>query len=78
MIVVAFIAILTIIAFPKYQNEVVKGERAEGKAALLQAAQIEERYYTSNNQYGTLELWPRPASTLSQAMTQPIPHIPLP
>ncbi len=54
MIVVAIIGILTIIAFPIYQNEVVKGKRAEGKATLLQAAQIEERYYTANNQYGTL------------------------
>jgi type IV pilus assembly protein PilE len=54
MIVLTVIAILAMIAYPIYQNEIIKGKRAEGKAALMQAAQIEERYYTANNQYGTL------------------------
>ncbi|HYA19158.1 MAG TPA: type IV pilin protein [Burkholderiales bacterium] len=54
MIVVTILGILAMIAFSIYTNEVIKGKRAEGKAALMQAAQIEERYYTANNQYGTL------------------------
>ncbi|HUL40979.1 MAG TPA: type IV pilin protein [Burkholderiales bacterium] len=54
MIVVVIIGILAMIAFSVYTNEVIKGKRAEGKASLMQAAQIEERYYTANNQYGTL------------------------
>jgi type IV pilus assembly protein PilE len=51
MITVAVVAILASIALPAYQEQVAKSKRAEGKSALLRAAQSMERYYTSNNTY---------------------------
>ncbi|MGH9960023.1 MAG: type IV pilin protein, partial [Pyrinomonadaceae bacterium] len=51
MITVAVVAILASIALPSYLEQVRKSKRAEGKSALLRAAQNMERYYTSNNTY---------------------------
>lgn len=51
MIVVAVIAILSMIAYPAYQSQVIKGNRAEGKSAVLKTAQALERYFTVNNTY---------------------------
>jgi type IV pilus assembly protein PilE len=51
MIVVAIIAILSAVAYPAYTNSVMKGKRAEGRAALLGLLQQEERYFTQNNSY---------------------------
>jgi type IV pilus assembly protein PilE len=45
MIVVAVVGILTAIALPSYQEHVRRSKRAEGKAALLKAAQLQERIY---------------------------------
>lgn len=45
MIVVAVIGILSAIAFPSYQEHVRRAKRAEGKSALLKAAQLQERIY---------------------------------
>lgn len=53
MIVVAVIAILAAIAYPSYTEQVAKGRRAEGRAALLIAGQRLERYYTQFNTYET-------------------------
>lgn len=53
MIVVVVIGILSALAWPSYQDSVKKGKRAEGKAALLQAAQSMERFMTTNNTYTT-------------------------
>jgi len=53
MTVVAVIAILAAIAYPSYMEHVRKGKRAEGKAGLLKAAQVLERWYSDNNSYGT-------------------------
>ena len=51
MIAVAVIALLAAIALPSYQDHLLKVRRAEGKAALLRALQLEERWYTSNGTY---------------------------
>lgn len=51
MIVVAIVGILAAIALPAYQGSVLKSGRAEGKAALLGAAQRLERCLTEFNAY---------------------------
>jgi len=51
MIVVAIIGILAAIAYPSYQDQVRKSGRADGKAALLGAVQLAERFFTQNNTY---------------------------
>lgn len=53
MIVVAVIAILASIALPFYGDQVEKGRRAEGKAALLRTALAQERHYTNSGSYAT-------------------------
>ncbi|MGH9960787.1 MAG: type IV pilin protein [Pyrinomonadaceae bacterium] len=56
MITVAVVAILASIALPSYLEQVRKSKRAEGKSALLRAAQNMERYYTNNNTYNAPSL----------------------
>lgn len=51
MIAVVVIAIIAAVGFPSYQEYVNRGKRAEGKSALLRAAQQMERYYSLNNCY---------------------------
>lgn len=51
MIVVAVIGILGAIAYPSYQEYVRKARRAEGRTALMEMLQQQERYMTQNNTY---------------------------
>lgn len=51
MIVVAIISILGAIAYPSYQEYVRKSRRAEGRTALIELLQQQERYMTQNNTY---------------------------
>lgn len=51
MIVVSIVAILGAIAYPSYLDSVRKGKRAEGRTALLELLQQQERYMTQNNTY---------------------------
>lgn len=51
MIVVAVVSILAAIAYPSYQDQVIKSHRSEGKAALMQVAQRLERCYTRANDF---------------------------
>lgn len=51
MIAVVVVAILASVAYPSYHDFVVRSKRAEGKAALLDAAQTLERYFTTHNAY---------------------------
>jgi type IV pilus assembly protein PilE len=51
MIVVAIIGILGAIAYPAYTNSVLKGRRAQGRTALTELLQQQERYMTQNNTY---------------------------
>jgi len=51
MTAVAVLGILAAIALPSYQESVLKGRRAEGRAALLELMQAQERYATQHNCY---------------------------
>ena len=54
MITVAVVGILTAIALPSYQSYVERSRRADGRAALLRAAQWMERAASVRGQYPTL------------------------
>lgn len=45
MIAVVIIGLLAAVAFPSYQEHTRSARRGEGKAALLKAAQLQERIY---------------------------------
>lgn len=51
MIALVVIAILAAIGYPSYTEYVNRGKRAEGKGALMRAAQQMERFYSVNNCY---------------------------
>ena len=51
MITVAVIGILGAIAFPSYMESVRKSRRAEGRTAMMEVLQQQERYMTQNNTY---------------------------
>lgn len=53
MIVVVIIGILTAIAFPNYREFVARAKRSEAKAALLQVAINQEKFYLQNNSFTT-------------------------
>ena len=74
MTVVVVISILVAVAYPSYQDHVRKAKRAEGKAALLKAAQMLERAYSDNNAYPTdlAPLFGRPANSAVYSGENPI------
>lgn len=51
MITVAIIGILASIAYPAYTDSILKGRRAEGRTALTELMQQQERYATQRNTY---------------------------
>ena len=51
MIVVVVIGLLAVIAYPNYRGFVARAKRNEAKAALLQIATNQERFYLQNNTY---------------------------
>jgi type IV pilus assembly protein PilE len=51
MVVLVIIGILVAIAYPGYQSQMQKTRRADGQAALLNAAQALERCFTRFNVY---------------------------
>lgn len=55
MIVVAIIGILSAIAYPSYTQYVLRGNRSEGMAMLMDAAARQERYFAQNNSYVTAQ-----------------------
>ena len=67
MVAVAIVAILAGIALPAYQDSMRKGRRAEGQAALTDAAARQEQYFMDNKSYATtmvaLGFTANPAST---------------
>ena len=68
-IVLVIIGIIAGFAFPSYRGFVDSAKRTEAKAILLEISQIQERFYTLNNRYGTMtELgYPDPLVTNSGA-----------
>ena len=51
MITVAILAIIAAVAIPSYTSYVDRGKRAEARAALLDIAARQERYYSNNRKY---------------------------
>jgi type IV pilus assembly protein PilE len=51
MIVTAIIGILAAIAYPSYTQYVLRSNRADAQAILMESAQFMERYFTTNNSY---------------------------
>ncbi len=51
MIVVLVIGVLAAIAYPSYQDSLVKSRRADAKAALLELSVFMERLYTTTGCY---------------------------
>jgi type IV pilus assembly protein PilE len=54
LVVVTIIGILVAIAYPGYQSQLQKTRRADGKSALLNAAQALERCFTRFNAYNNV------------------------
>lgn len=53
MITVAIIGILASIAYPSYIDYITKSGRAEGVAAVMRIANLQEQYYLDNRAYAT-------------------------
>lgn len=51
MIVVVIVGIMAAIAFPNYREFAARAKRNEAKAALLQIATNQEKWYLQNNQF---------------------------
>lgn len=51
MVVVVIVAILAMVAYPSYQAYTVRSRRADAQAALVQAANQQERFFTQCNWY---------------------------
>lgn len=51
IIVLCIVALLATLAIPSYQHAVIKGKRAEGRAALMRLMQQQERYYSVHTTY---------------------------
>ena len=51
MIVVVIIGFMAVIAYPNYRDFAARAKRNEAKAALLQIATNQERFYLQNNTY---------------------------
>jgi len=55
MITVAIVAILAAVAYPSYLSQIRRSHRTEGKDVLLQIQLAQEKYFLSNNVYGSLD-----------------------
>ena len=51
MIVILIVAVLGMVAYPSYQNSMIKTRRSDGISALLSSAQTLERCFTEYNKY---------------------------
>jgi len=55
MITVAIVGILAAIAYPSYTSYVAKGNRAEGRSAVIKMLQDQERWFTQRNTYVVID-----------------------
>jgi type IV pilus assembly protein PilE len=53
LVVVAIVGILGALAYPSYRQYIIRSNRAIAKAALLQVADRQERFFADNKQYAT-------------------------
>jgi len=51
MIVIGIIGILAAIAYPAYRDYVLRSERVEAQASMMELVQVLERCFTLNNSY---------------------------
>lgn len=51
MIVIVIVSIMAAIAYPSYQDSVRKSRRSEAKIALMEIANLQERFFAENNTY---------------------------
>ena len=72
MIAVAIVGILVKLAYPAYNQSVLKSHRPEAKNALLDLAAREERYFSTTNQYTTSAPALGYASTLTVTAASPM------
>lgn len=72
MIVVAIVAIIASIAYPSYQDSLIKTRRGNATACLIEMSQFLERYYTSNLRYnsGDPTTVPNPDPTILGCATE--------
>jgi len=54
LITIAIIGILASIAYPSYQNSILKSRRTDAKASVMTAAGLQESYFSSNNSYSNV------------------------
>ena len=66
LIVIVIVGILSAIAYPSYQGYSARAKRTEAKAALLQIATNQERFYLQNNTYTT--------NLIALGFDSPCPH----
>lgn len=65
LIAMTILAIVMAVAIPNYSAHVVRGKRAEGRTALNEAFQAQERFYAANQRYSAFS----PAATNGFATT---------
>jgi len=51
MVVVAIVGIIAAIAYPSYEQYVLRSGRADGKAKLMEMLQAQERFFSQNQTY---------------------------
>jgi type IV pilus assembly protein PilE len=71
IVAMVILSILAAIAIPSYSQYVLKSHRTEAKAALMDAASLEERYFSTSN------LYTNSALQLGYGVAGPPPSIPV-
>ena len=54
MIVIVILSILVAIAYPNYREFAARAKRTEARAALLEIAAAQERFYLQNSRFGDM------------------------